>query len=143
MHGKFPQGFRMEIARTENMPYAFATNRPRREQFMAQKVQVILVDDIDGGSAEETVSFSLDGVSYEIDLSGTNAAKLRDTFAPYVGTARRVGGRSATGRTRGRRRSGDNRTAQIREWARANGHKVNERGRIAADLVAAYDKANA
>ncbi|MGZ4611125.1 MAG: histone-like nucleoid-structuring protein Lsr2 [Actinomycetes bacterium] len=109
---------------------------------MAQKVQVILVDDIDGGSAEETVSFSLDGVSYEIDLSAANAAKLRDDFAPYVGTARRVGGRSA-GRPRGRRPAGDNRTSQIREWARANGHQVNERGRIAADVVAAYDNAHA
>ena len=110
---------------------------------MAQKVQVILVDDIDGGPAEETLSFSLDGVSYEIDLSSANAAKLRDSFAPYVGTARRVGGRSSAGRGRGRRSSGDNRTAQIREWARANGHQVNERGRVAASIVAAYDKAHA
>jgi hypothetical protein len=111
---------------------------------MAQKVQVILVDDIDGGSAEETVSFSLDGVSYEIDLSSANAAKMRDTLAPYVGTARRVGGRSTSGRGRGRRAGGgDNRTAEIREWARTNGYTVNERGRIAADVVAAYDKAHA
>jgi hypothetical protein len=110
---------------------------------MAQKVQVILVDDIDGGTAEETVSFSLDGVSYEIDLSRANAAKLRDSFAPYVGTARRVGGRAATGRGRGRRSGGgDSRTAEIRAWARDNGQKVNERGRIAADVVAAYDKAH-
>jgi hypothetical protein len=108
---------------------------------MAQKVQVILVDDIDGGPAEETLSFSLDGVSYEIDLSSANAARLRDSFAPYVGTARRVGGRSSAGR--GRRGSGDNRTAQIREWARANGHPVNERGRVAAGIVSAYDAAHA
>ena len=110
---------------------------------MAQKVQVILVDDLDGGAAEETVSFALDGVSYEIDLSTSNAAKMRDTFAQYTGTARKIGGRSA-GRPR-RAASGtgrDNRTALIREWARANGHKVNERGRIAADVVAAYEKAN-
>jgi|SRR3954454_2558871 hypothetical protein len=113
---------------------------------MAQKVQVILVDDLDGGTAEETVSFSLDGVSYEIDLSTGNAAKLRDTFATYVGTARRVGGRSSSAKGRPARSGGgggkDNRTAQIREWARANGHAVNERGRIAADVVAAYEKAN-
>ena len=63
---------------------------------MAQKVQVILVDDIDGGPAEETLSFSLDGVSYEIDLSSANAARLRENFAPYVGTARRVELRSVT-----------------------------------------------
>src|SRR3954447_8467075 len=109
---------------------------------MAQKVQVILVDDLDGGAAEETVSFALDGVSYEIDLSTSNAAKMRDTFAQYTGTARKIGGRSA-GRPRARAGAGrDNRTAQIREWARANGQKVNERGRIAADVVAAYEKAN-
>jgi len=109
---------------------------------MAQKVQVILVDDIDGGAADETVSFSLDGVSYEIDLSTKNAGAFRDAFAQYVGTARKVGSRS--GSRSGRRRStgGDNRTAQIREWARANGQKVNDRGRISATVVEAYDKAH-
>ena len=110
---------------------------------MAQKVQVILVDDIDGGPAEETLSFSLDGHSYEIDLSTTNAAKLRASLAPFVGTARRLGGRSTAGRGRGRRAPGDNRTALIREWARATGHQVNERGRVAAGIVEAYDKAHA
>ena len=111
---------------------------------MAQKVQVILVDDLDGGAAEETVSFALDGVSYEIDLSTSNAAKMRDTFAQYTGTARKIGGRSA-GRPRRSATGGsrDNRTAQIREWARANGHQVNERGRVAAGIVEAYDKAHA
>lgn len=112
---------------------------------MAQKVTVQLVDDIDGGTADETVSFSLDGVSYEIDLSARNASALRDAMAQYVGPARRVGGRVTTGRTSERRRAGrgDNRTAQIRQWARANGHKVNERGRIPAAVVEAYEKANA
>lgn len=111
---------------------------------MAQKVTVLLVDDIDGGSADETVSFSLDGVSYEIDLSSKNASAFRDSLAQYVGTARRVGSRGTAGRTAGRRRSsGDNRTAQIREWARSNGQKVNERGRISATVVEAYEKAHA
>ncbi len=112
---------------------------------MAQKVTVLLVDDIDGGTADETVSFSLDGVSYEIDLSAKNAGKMRDAFGQYVGQARRVGGRSSGGRgsSRGRaRRGGDNRTAEIREWARSNGHKVNERGRIPATIIEAYDKAH-
>jgi hypothetical protein len=109
---------------------------------MAQKVQVILVDDLDGGSADETVSFALDGVAYEIDLSDKNAAAFRDSFAQYVGLARRVGGRAAAGRGTSRRKGGDNRTAQIREWARSNGHKVNERGRIPATVVEAYDKAH-
>ena len=76
---------------------------------MAQKVTVLLVDDIDGGSADETVSFSLDGVSYEIDLSSKNASAFRDALAQYVGTARRVGSRvgsrGSAGRTPARRRS--------------------------------------
>src|SRR3954447_26296405 len=75
-----------------------------QEKFpMAQKVQVILVDDLDGGSADETVSFSLDGVAYEIDLSDKNAAAFRDSLAQYVGLARRVGGRAAAGRGTARR----------------------------------------
>jgi hypothetical protein len=109
---------------------------------MAQKVQVILVDDIDGGSADETVSFSLDGVSYEIDLSTKNATAFRDSLAQYVGTARKVGRSAGRGSARRRSGGGDNRTAQIREWARSNGHKVNERGRIPATVIEAYDKAH-
>ena len=110
---------------------------------MAQKVTVLLVDDIDGGTADETVSFSLDGVSYEIDLSAKNAGKFRDAMAQYVGQARRVGGRAGSARGgRGRRRGGDNRTAEIREWARKHNHKINERGRIPASVVEAYEKAH-
>ncbi len=107
---------------------------------MAQKVQVVLVDDLDGGTADETVSFALDGVSYEIDLSSQNASKLRDDLASWVGHARRVGGRSRTGRrgsASGRTSGGE--SAAIREWARANGYTVNERGRIPAEVKAAYD----
>src|SRR4051812_50119181 len=73
---------------------------------MAQKVQVILVDDVDGGEASETVSFSLDGVSYEIDVSESNAGALRDALAPWVGHARRVGGRSGGSGGGGRAESG-------------------------------------
>jgi len=112
---------------------------------MAKRTQVILVDDLDGGTAEETVAFSVDGVSYEIDLSGDNASTMRDALARYVGSARRVGGRSRTRTaassttTTGRR---DDRSAQIREWARSEGHKVSDRGRIPADLAAKYDAAH-
>jgi hypothetical protein len=108
---------------------------------MAQRVQVILVDDMDGGNAEETVSFSLDGVAYELDLSKKNAAKLRDTFAPYVASARRVSKRGG----RGRGRSGGARgtdTASVRQWARDQGLKVSDRGRIPADVVARYEAAH-
>ena len=110
---------------------------------MAQKITVVLEDDIDGGPASETVHFSLDGVAYEIDLNDANAARLRDTMAPYVGPARRTGGRSTSGRARGRGRGRNNRTAEIRAWARDNGHKVNERGRVPGDIVAAYEKSRA
>jgi hypothetical protein len=107
---------------------------------MAQQVQVLLVDDIDGGKAAETVSFSLDGVSYEIDLSAKNAAKLRDAFSTWVGNARRSGGRRATGRGRAARgASGD--LSAMREWGRKNGFQVSDRGRISAELQAAYRKA--
>jgi hypothetical protein len=108
---------------------------------VAQKTQVILIDDIDGGDAAETVSFALDGTSYEIDLSAKNAAELRDAFASYVGAARKVASRGSSSRRR-RAGSGDNRTAQIRAWARSKNLKVNERGRIPADIVAQYDAAH-
>lgn len=111
---------------------------------MAQKVQVVLVDDIDGGAAQETVAFALDGVSYEIDLSAANAAALRETFAPYVGAARKAGSRPARPGRRGggRRAATSSRSAQIRAWAREQGLSVSERGRIAADVVAKYEAAH-
>jgi hypothetical protein len=110
---------------------------------MAQKTQVVLIDDIDGGPAEETVTFSLDGVSYEIDLSAKNAATLRDAFAPWVGAGRRVGGRSRTGRRSGAAPARSRvSSTDIRDWGRANGFTVNGRGRISAELREAYDKAN-
>ena len=111
---------------------------------MAQRVQVLLVDDIDGGDASETVSFALDGVTYEIDLSESNAARFRDDLASWVGHARRSGGRRATGAKRAA--PGSTRTRSdlgaIREWARAQGHQVSDRGRISAEVQEAYDKAN-
>lgn len=106
---------------------------------MAQKVQVVLLDDLDGGTADETVSFALDGVSYEIDLSAANATALREAFASWVGHARRVGGRGRTGRRTGAARTSSGESAQIREWAKANGYKVNDRGRIPAEVKEAYD----
>lgn len=109
---------------------------------MAQRVQVLLVDDLDGGVADETISFGLDGVSYEIDLSKSNAGKLRDAFGEWTGHARRAGGRRAAGRrpatVAGRRQD----LNQIREWGRANGFKVSDRGRVSGELQDAYDKAN-
>jgi hypothetical protein len=110
---------------------------------MAQRVEVILVDDVDQGPATETVTFALDGVSYEIDLSDKNAKSLRDDLAKWTGHARRAG--SAGGRrTAGRRGTTARRSdlGAVREWARANGHQVSDRGRISAEIQAAYDKAH-
>jgi hypothetical protein len=109
---------------------------------MAQRVNIVLEDDIDGSDADETVTFALDGVSYEIDLNGENAAKLRDALAPYVGHARRAAGRRAGGRASTGRGSAKRDLADVREWARSNGHKVSVRGRISAEVQAAYDKAH-
>lgn len=107
---------------------------------MAQKVQVVLVDDLDGGKADETITFAVDGVSYEIDLSSENAAQLREAFASWVGHARRVGGRTRTARRgAGTARAAGGQSASIREWAREHGFTVNERGRIPAEIKAAYD----
>lgn len=107
---------------------------------MAQKVNIILVDDIDGSEAKETVSFALDGRDYEIDLNSKNAGKLRDALAPYVGHARRG--------SSGRRRAGRAATntgptpAEIRAWARDNGFKVPDRGRVSAEVRDAYNAAH-
>jgi hypothetical protein len=112
---------------------------------MAQKVQVILVDDIDGGVATETVSFSLDGSTYDIDLSAENATRLREAFAPYVGQARRAGRPSATRarRSTAAARPGNNDNAAIRAWAKENGRPVSERGRISGEIRDAYEQAHA
>lgn len=109
---------------------------------MAQRVQVVLEDDLDGGKADETVTFGLDGTTYEIDLSKKNAAKLRDALAAYVGSGRRVAGRrGATGRSRGRGGRSASDSADIRAWAKENGYDVSERGRISAEVRAAYNEA--
>jgi hypothetical protein len=108
---------------------------------MAQKVQVVLVDDLDGGTADETVTFSLDGVSYEIDLTHENAARLRDALAPYVGHGRRVGGARRSG-GRAPKSSGGADPARVRAWAKQQGIAVNERGRISADLMARFEAAH-
>ncbi len=111
---------------------------------MAQKVQVLLVDDIDGGTADETVSFALDGVSYEIDLTTAHATELRDALATWVGHARKTGGRSSSaarsGGTSRPRRASD--AGAVRTWAKENGFEVSERGRISAEIREAYDAAH-
>jgi hypothetical protein len=122
---------------------------------MAQKVQVLLVCDLHDDEVEgtETISFALDGSSYEIDVCEDHGSRLRDDFASYVGAARRAGrsagsaqrrsGRSTGGGGGGRGATGDRqRVQEIREWARANGHQVSERGRLSAAVTAAYEAAH-
>ena len=110
---------------------------------MAQKVQVLLVDDLDGGEADETVTFALDGKTYEIDLTTANADKLRGLLDPYVKGGRRTGGRASGGRGKARvSSSGSQDTAAIRAWAKENGYEVNDRGRVPATIREAYEKAN-
>jgi hypothetical protein len=106
---------------------------------MAQKVHITLEDDLDGGDATETVSFGLDGRSYEIDLNDKNAKALRDALARYVGAARRSGGSRATASKR-RTQVGTS-AREIRDWARSNGHKVPDRGRIPSDVREAFEAA--
>lgn len=100
---------------------------------MAQRVQVLLEDDLDGGTADETVTFGLDGSQYETDLSAKNAKKLRDALAPFIAAARKTSGT--------RRRTVKNlgpSTQVIRKWAEANGYKLSSRGRVPADVQAPY-----
>jgi hypothetical protein len=118
---------------------------------MAQKVSVVLVDDLDESVATETVAFSLDGQSYEIDLNDKNAAQLRDALSKYVAAARKTG-RSGSGSSSRRSGRGSSRPAAagsdrervqaIREWARSHGHTVSERGRLSSTVIAAYDAAH-
>ena len=109
---------------------------------MAQRVNVVLVDDIDGDEAAETVSFALDGVDYEIDLNEKNAEALRETLGRYVDAGRRVGGRRRKGqRVAGGGDAGPS-AADIRKWARENGWDVPERGRVSADVREAYAAAH-
>ena len=115
---------------------------------MAQQTTVRFIDDLDGSDASGTFDFSLDGRNYQIDLSDENAAKLRDALAPYLGAARKTGGRGGRG-SRGPAprqtviapkspRSSREETTAIREWARQNGHTVSDRGRIPKSVIEAY-----
>jgi hypothetical protein len=113
---------------------------------VAQKVQVLLVDDITGGEADETVTFALDGATYEIDLTTENADKLRTLLGEYVEAGRKTGGRAARGRGRAARTSSGSSasqdTAKIRAWAKDNGYDVNDRGRVPGTVREAYEKAH-
>jgi hypothetical protein len=106
---------------------------------MAQKVNIILVDDLDGSEADETVSFALDGTSYEIDLNEKNAAKLRDALSGYIGHARKV---STTRKRRSAASSSGPSARELRDWARSNGYEVSDRGRVPAEVREAFEAAH-
>lgn len=110
---------------------------------MAQKVQVILIDDLDGGEATETVRFGLDQFTYDIDLSDAHAKELREALAPYVATARKAGNaKGGARRASTPTRSNSTRLAKIREWAKDNGYSIGDRGRVSKEIVDAYDAAH-
>lgn len=119
---------------------------------MARRIVHQLVDDLDGTVLEvgegETVLFSLDGTAYEVDLTAANAAALRDALAPFIEAARSISSSrdsSSRGGSRSsshRRRSGQTDYTPVREWAKANGYAVSERGRVPASVLEAYQAAN-
>ena len=106
---------------------------------MATRIAVALEDDLDGGRADETVRFGLSGADYEIDLSKKNAKAFRSGVAPFVEHARSAGRGSR--RRSARPASARERSSDIREWARAEGIAISERGRIPASVVAQYEAA--
>ena len=108
---------------------------------MAQKTQVLFIDDIDGGEAEGTVRFALAGAEYEIDLSAKHSEELRSALDKYVTHARKVGANARRATTRGSRKPSVIDTAAVRTWARENGYDIKERGRVPGDVASKYREA--
>lgn len=116
---------------------------------MAQTTRILLTDDIDGTEASETLTFTVDGIAYEIDLSDEHASQMREAVALYVDNARKLRGRSgsstkkATSRTASGKFSSDKPdNQQVREWAKEHGIEVSERGRLSNDLIVRFQEAN-
>jgi hypothetical protein len=111
---------------------------------VAQKIQTLFIDDLDSSEAEGTVRFGLDGTEYEIDLNAQHAEELRKALARYVSAARRAGGRARRPVRTGRRASANgHNTTEVREWAKAQGIEVKDRGRVPAELVVKFKAATA
>jgi hypothetical protein len=115
---------------------------------MATKVITFLIDDIDGSTADATVSFQIDGEDYEIDLSTANTAALRKLLAPYMAAGRKAG-REAGRKSRRTvpkdqlRARGAEDPSSIREWAQRNGHPTGKRGRLPEEIIEAHQRATA
>jgi hypothetical protein len=108
---------------------------------MAQKIQTLFIDDIDGGEAAGTVRFGLDGTEYEIDLSTKHDEELRSALKTYVAHARKTSASSRRPVGRGGRKPSTLDTVAVRTWARENNYDIKDRGRVPADLVAKYREA--
>jgi hypothetical protein len=110
---------------------------------MATKIVTEFIDDLDGTTADRTVSFRIDGTDYEIDLSARNAAALRDLLTPYMTAGRKVTGRSR--RENPVRRAGrvPSHPSSIRDWADRNGYSTSSRGRLPAEILDAHELATA
>lgn len=109
---------------------------------MARKVTTVLIDDLTGENADETVEFGIDGKLYEIELTANNASRLRELLAGYVKVARRAERSASAVRKSSSPKASRSDLAEIRDWARGQGYEVSDRGRIRADIVEAYDKAH-
>lgn len=109
---------------------------------MARQVQVLLVDDLDQSTADRNVAFSLEGEHYEIDLSNANIDKLYAALEPYTQAARKVKSGRSKARSAAREGSSASKSAVVREWARARGMKVSERGRVSQEILEAYEAAH-
>lgn len=103
---------------------------------MARKTIVEWVDDIDGTVAAETVTFTIDGSRYEVDLSDENAAKLRDVMSKWIEAGRRSGNRRPRGGNNPKQDPAE--STRARKWAVDNGFDVGPRGRLRSDVLDAY-----
>jgi hypothetical protein len=128
--------------------YAYALFTEWNGVHVAQKIQTLFIDDIDGSEAEGTVRFALDGAEYEIDLNAKHADELRKALSRYVDAARRSGGGGNTARRPARNGGGSRRSAasglntnEVREWAKSQGFEVKDRGRVPAELVVRFKAA--
>jgi len=103
-------------------------------------LQTLFIDGIDGGEAEGTVRFALDGAEYEIDLSARHGDELRDALKDYIAHAGKAGGSARRGtRSASKPRATD--SVAVRAWARGNGYDIKDRGRVPAEVVAKYRRA--
>ena len=118
--------------------------RPARKRSIggSEEVQTLFIDDLDGSAADGTVRFGLDGAKYEIDLNAEHAQALRDALARYVGAAREAGSGTPRPARSGRRAQADGvDSTEVREWAKAQGIEVKDRGRVPAELMVKFKAA--